>query len=147
MHVVYLFCHAREDDDTNPASLEFDNTGFVTASDLDYSPPWSTHPLVFLNGCQTAAFSPEALSPFVIKFVRDREAAGVIGTEAPVWERLAAEFAEVFFRNFLTGKGAGESLLLARRILLSKLNPLGLSYTLYALAELNLQASSAAKPT
>ena len=100
--------------------------------------------MIFLNGCQTAAFSPEAISPFVEKFVRDRAAAGVIGTEAPVWERLAAEFAEVFFRRFLGGTPAGKSLLLARRILLSKLNPLGLTYTLYALAELDLKAGSAA---
>jgi len=33
--------------------------------------PLTHHPLFFLNGCNTAAFSPDALSPFIRKLVRD----------------------------------------------------------------------------
>src|SRR5579862_6245894 len=47
-------------------------------------------------GCNTAAFSPDALSPFISKFIRDCAAAGAIGTEIPVWEQLAGEVARLF---------------------------------------------------
>jgi len=43
--------------------------------------PWPRHPLVFLNGCKTAAYSPETMSPFFKKLIDDRQAAGIIGTE------------------------------------------------------------------
>jgi hypothetical protein len=94
--------------------------------------------LVFLNGCGTAGFNPEATSPFIEKFVRDRKAAGVVGTEIPVWEQLASEFARRFLLKFLGGSTAGMSLLSARRELLSQNNPLGLAYTLYGPAHLKL---------
>jgi hypothetical protein len=116
----------------------------ITAADLDADKRWSRRPLFFLNGCGTAAFSPDALSPFITKLVRDRGAAGVVGTETPVWEALAVEMAERFFDRFLDGAPAGQSLLEARLALLAQNNPLGLSYVLYAAADLTIDGSGAA---
>jgi hypothetical protein len=96
---------------------------------------------VFLNGCGTLGFSPDALSPFIQKLVEDLGAAGVIGTEITVWEELATEVAQLFLEKFLDPEcaGAGDALLDVRRSLLAKKNPLGLVYTLYAPAHLKLK--------
>jgi hypothetical protein len=103
---------------------------------------WLRRPLVFLNGCNTAGYSPRALSRFFQKFVDDRAAAGVIGTEITVREQLACEMAKRFFMLFLNGMTAGPALLNARRALLAKNNPLGLVYTLYASAALKLKGAT-----
>jgi hypothetical protein len=94
---------------------------------------------VFLNGCFTAGFRPDALSPFISRLVEDRAASGVIGTEITVFEPFAAELALLFLARFLAGQSAGDALLEARRILLARRNPLGLVYTLYAAADLRLR--------
>lgn len=141
--VVYFYCH------TERVPNEIDPFIFVdagvppmgfTPSDLCVSRtgPWGNHPLVFLNGCQTAGFTPDALSPFIQTLVRDCGAAGVVGTEVTVWEVLAEEVAIGFLEAFLKGQPAGEALQGVRRRLLAKRNPLGLVYTLYASAELRL---------
>jgi hypothetical protein len=146
LDLIYLYCHARgglADPAIKPPYLELQEQtqtapGKINASALDYDKPWKHHPLVFLNGCGTVAFSPDALSPFIVTLVRDREASGVIGTEIPVWEQLASEVAIEFLNRFLAGQPAGEALLEVRRNLLARYNPLGLIYTLYGLAELAL---------
>jgi hypothetical protein len=146
LQVIYLYCHTRggrADPNLARPQLEFQGPqeaqpGIIRSADLDHNAPWPHHPLVFLNGCSTAAFSPDALSPFIEKLVEDRDAAGVIGTEVPVWEQLAMEVARRFLEAFLAGDAAGDALLIARRALLAQLNPLGLVYTLYASADLRL---------
>ena len=143
---IYFYCHARggeADPTVNPPYLEVrvkddPQPGIIEPSELSYDHKWDHHPLVFLNGCGTVGYSPDALSPFIEKLVQDRGAAGVVGTEIPVWEALASEFAKLFVEAFLKGTGAGEALLQARRALLAQGNPLGLVYTLYAAAELSL---------
>jgi hypothetical protein len=142
--LVYLFCHARggKDDPTiRPPALVFRDAGPLSqirpgalASGLSLS----HHPLVILNGCNTAVFSPDALSPFIRTLVRDAQAAGALGTEIPVFEVLASEVARLFLGRFLRGEPAGDALLAVRRDLLARGNPLGLAYTLYAVAELRL---------
>lgn len=144
LDVIYFYCHARgglADPTIKPVCLELQEDakakpGRITAAQLAFKPKWEHNPLVFLNGCSTAAFSPDALSPFVRTFVRDRGAAGVIGTEIPVHETLAGDVAYGFLTRFLGGKKAGEALLAVRRDLLENANPLGLVYTLYAYADL-----------
>ena len=91
-----------------------------------------------MNGCKTANYSPEALSPFLRSFVDQLGASGLIGTEITVWDLFAAEFGQLFFKSFLDGETAGVALARARRILLAKNNPLGLIYTLHASADLRL---------
>lgn len=140
---VYLYCHAYASREENyfPPFLDFGSSkqpAEITSDQLDYEIPWQHNPLVFLNGCGTAGFNPEAISPFIEKFVQERRAGGVIGTEIPVWEELATEFSRRFLKNFLTGISVGSALLLARRELLAQNNPLGLAYTLYGPTELKL---------
>lgn len=141
--IVYLYCHAHDEVDRAFAPhLGFASTvgGAVEqlrAADLR-EVTWRNNPLVFLNGCGTIAFSPQAVSPFVNKFLDDFGAAAMLGTEARVFEELAGDVALEFFRVFLTGQGAGAALLRARRVLLSRHNPLGLIYTLFGSSSLRL---------
>lgn len=147
LDVIYFYCHARgglADPGVKPPCLELHDLTVlaperINATHLYHKQAWDHYPLVILNGCGTVGFSPDALSPFVIRFVRDRGAAGVLGTEIPVWEQLATAVARDFLRRFLAGEGAGPALLAVRRELLAERNPLGLVYTLYAPAELALQ--------
>jgi hypothetical protein len=150
--VVYFYCHARGgvvDPTVSPPCLELQEAaqtakaGRITAPDFNAKQPWAHHPLVFLNGCGTAAFSPDALSPFIRTFVRDRGAAGIVGTEITIWEQLAGEAAVRFLEAFLDGQTAGKAMLLLRRALLAQNNPLGLAYTLYASADLALHRGAA----
>jgi hypothetical protein len=148
---IYLYCHAyaSHEEDFFPPFLEFGETvkpARIRSEQLDYATPWLHNPLVFLNGCGTAGFNPEAISPFIEKFVRDRRAAAVIGTEIPVWEQLAAEFARCFLESFLKGSSAGKALLRARRELLAQNNPLGLVYTLYGPAHLKIAKDGKCQP-
>lgn len=100
---------------------------------------WTRHPIVLLNGCGTAAFSPQAVSRFIRAFVDDRRAAAVLGTEAAIADQLGAEVGQLFLAPFLEGRSsAGEALLAARRSLLARHNPLGLSYTLYGSSDLRV---------
>jgi hypothetical protein len=146
LDVIYFYCHARGgtyDPSIDPPCLELQENAQTTARHLTsdqftYSLPWDHEPLVILNGCSTAGFSPDALSPFIEKFVIDRGASGVLGTEVPVHEPLAGEMALEFLRRFLAGHPAGLALLEVRRLLLNRRNPLGLVYTLYADSRLTL---------
>lgn len=100
---------------------------------------WPRHPLVFLNGCETAAIEPRVLMHFVDAFA-NAGAAGVIGTEVPVWEALATEVGEGFLRRFLQeGLSVGEAIRAVRLELLARYNPLGLVYTVYASADLRFK--------
>jgi hypothetical protein len=146
LDVIYFYCHARGgkyDPAIDPPCLELqesDQTAArrLTSDQFAYSIAWEHDPLVILNGCSTAGFSPDALSPFIEKFVIDRGASGVLGTEVPVHEPLAGEMAVEFLRRFLAGRPAGPALLEVRRLLLGRRNPLGLVYTLYADSRLTL---------
>lgn len=143
--LVYLYCHAEGGADTGIVQpvLRFRppdsgaREGRIRAAQIAGS-PWDHHPLVVLNGCRTAAYRPDALSPFIERLTMDRHAAGVLATEIAVWEQLAGEVALHFLSSFVAGEAAGESLRSVRRALLAKRNPLGLAYTLYAHAGLRL---------
>jgi hypothetical protein len=140
---IYFYCHAVSDGGDGDPELIFrgpnegDRDGVITPDALR-GKRWTRHPLVFLNGCSTAAYSPEAMSPFFKKLIDDRDASGIIGTEIAVREQLAVEMARRFFKLFLDLTPAGDALLQARRALLAQNNPLGLVYTLYASADLKL---------
>jgi len=145
--LIYFYCHARggqvDPDRTYPPYLEFQaaggSAGQIRPQDFGGYPPWSQGPLVFLNACGTLGYSPDALSPFLKALVDGRRASGVLGTEVPVAEALAGDFAREFLSRFFGGTSAGRALLEARRVLLTKNNPLGLVYTLFAPADLNIE--------
>ena len=143
---IYLYCHAgggQTDPNGKDPHLLFQDEQAkpqkIRAGDFPLSPEWAHHPLVFLNGCGTLGYTPDALSPFIKKLVGDLGASGVIGTEITVWEELAIDVAEQFLERFLARSSAGDALLAVRRTLLNKKNPLGLVYTLYAPAHLKLK--------
>jgi CHAT domain-containing protein len=145
--IIYFYCHGRgeqkkADDPVLLSGLDFganvtDNQA-LTGVDFD-GDEWPDAPLVFMNGCDTAGFSPAAPSDLVTRFIHGRHASAVIGTEVTIWELLAGEMAGLFLKRFLAGTDAGKALLEARRELLAKRNPLGLVYTLYGSANLKLR--------
>jgi CHAT domain-containing protein len=97
-----------------------------------------SQPLLFLNGCETAAVEPAQLPDFAGAFVR-AGAGGVIGTETTVFEPMATVFAEKCWREFLVnGRSIGEAVRLARLALLGKGDPLGLVYTAFMLPSVKL---------
>lgn len=147
LDLLYFYCHADAGADTDTAArLMFGATPTeLLPRDLD-GDAWPNRPLVFLNGCGTLTYGPTALSPFITTLVRDRRAAGVIGTEIAIWEALAAEAAGVFLAAFINGATAGDALFAVRHSLLKKCNPLGLVYTLYAAARLKLADPAPSSP-
>jgi hypothetical protein len=100
-------------------------------------------PLVFINGCHTAALSPEDVVTFVDAFA-GIHAAGVIGTEIAVAQPTASEFARNFYSYLTTAsvagrRPAGQALYMARIDLLAKGNVSGLVYTPFCSMDLVLQ--------
>jgi hypothetical protein len=143
--LLYLYCHAGYDDpDPDPVLRVKDASdpmeGLIAAGDLAGA-AFRSQPFVFINGCRTAGFSPKALSPFLTTLVTDRNASGLVGTEIDVWEQLAVEVGRAFLDRLCNQPGmtAGRALRETRLDLLKKGNPLGLAYTLYALADLRLR--------
>jgi hypothetical protein len=139
--LVYFYCHG-----VDRGSVPFIRVGAESGQDyiatdnfLNYDIDWSaTRPLVIINGCHTAALSPERALDFVRAFVEDTVAAGVIGTEITVFEPLAQTFAETFLAGFVAGLPLGRAVRQARLTLLGQQNPLGLVYIPYAYAGLRL---------
>jgi hypothetical protein len=104
-------------------------------------------PLVFINGCRSANLTPGQMVSFVTAFT-GAGASGVIGTEVNVTLPIAIEFAERVFEriNQPAAPGAaqrvpiGEAIRQVRWDLANKGNLLGLAYTPYCLADLQLVA-------
>ncbi|MEP7344706.1 MAG: CHAT domain-containing protein, partial [Gemmatimonadaceae bacterium] len=145
LHLLYFYCHGRHEEDETWL-------GIGTASKEDklksgdlvaFQVRWPSHPLVFINGCQTVDLTPDDLVPFLETF-SFMEAAGVVGTEIAVPEPLAQEFALGFLAPFLGGEvRVGPLTRQMRLALLEKYNPLGLGYTPYCSADLQLHVRAA----
>ena len=149
--IAYMYCHAeggRGSGRDRPVlrfrAADATAEGVISAPELA-APPWSHRPVVILNGCRTAAFSPDALSPFITKLVADRHAGALIGTEIAVWDQLARFVGYELLRRLLDGEAIGTALLGIRRQLLTNRNPLGLAYTLYGVADLRMIRPVAAR--
>jgi serine/threonine protein kinase len=100
-----------------------------------------SRPLVFINGCHTAALEPQQLFDFVSALAENASAGGVVGTEITNFEPLAGTFATACLRRFLAGETLGEAIRAARLDLLQAGNPLGLIYTPFAMPSLRLVAA------
>ncbi len=99
---------------------------------------WKTRrPLIFINGCHTANLEPGHLLNFVTTFVA-AGASGVIGTEISVVLPVAVEIAHELLARLARGIPVGQALLEVRWKLANKGNLLGLAYTPYCLADLNI---------
>lgn len=141
--LVYFYCHGGLTEDHLPYILVGDpahERGITRDNLRARNIRWQTvRPLVFINGCHTAAVEPEQAISLVTGFVDTAWAAGVIGTEISVFEPLATEFAEHFLRAFASERHSlGEAVRRARLALLARSNPLGLVYLPFALSTLRL---------
>jgi hypothetical protein len=138
--IVYFYCHGGYSNDAPYLQVGADGEGLIHPETLKLDLRWKDpQPLVFVNGCETAAVAPEQAFQFVRSLVETHNAAGVIGTEITVFEPLASTFAEEFFDRFLVRKRPlGEAVRGARLALLKRGNPLGLVYVPFALAGLHL---------
>lgn len=136
--VVYFYTHGGQDAAGSPY-LEVGAGDQVKENDFDaWAVDLSQHrPLVVFNACESADYSPDNFEN-LIKLFCDRGAAGVIGTQCETKENLARFLMVQFFQAFLNKKTAGEALFDARQTLLHKLDPRGLAYGLFALAEVKL---------
>jgi hypothetical protein len=158
--LIYFYCHGRTAKlgdagvDLETPYLEIGHDEMLGTGDLNAwaaTGAWQRKrwqevpPLIFINGCHTAALSPEQLVTFVNAFA-GAEAAGVIGTEIAVAQPVASEFAQRFYQHLLGGPGAvapsgapaGQALRRARLDLLAKGNVAGLVYTAFCSMDLTL---------
>jgi hypothetical protein len=141
-HLVYLFCHGVVSNGVSAIRVGPGGSAVISSTTIgDDRMYWpDTRPLVFLNGCRTAALEPRFSMNFVDAFVRDANAAGVVGTEVTIVEWLGETFGELFLDAwFRPGIGVGHALRQARLDLMSRGNPLGLVYVAYAAPELRLE--------
>ncbi|HEX5724793.1 MAG TPA: C25 family cysteine peptidase [Longimicrobiaceae bacterium] len=143
--IVYFYCHGGMQGSTPYLLVGGKDEGYLDVTNFGDGIAWpEPGPLVFINGCQTAALEPEKAFDFVSTLVESANAAGVIGTEITVFEPLATEFAEEFLRRFVVPDaqgetlGVGEAVRRARLALLQRGNPLGLVYLPFAMAGLRL---------
>lgn len=118
-----------------------DSGEYIDGSNLrSYGILWkNTHPLVFINGCETAALFPDNAIRLVNSFIHTGSS-GVIGTEITIFESLARDFAEECLRLFITEElSIGEAIRRTRLKLLKQGNPLGLVYTPFVIPSLCLK--------
>ena len=143
--IVYFYCHGGSRDGVPYLQIGSPEELVITRDSLRFANiDWDeSRPLVFINGCKTAAVEPSQAIEFVSALI-DSSASGVVGAEISLFEPLACEFAENFLHHFLRGDHVAEAIRRSRLTLLSKLNPLGLVYTTYALATLHLEDQPAA---
>ena len=138
--VLYFYTHGGFDEKAGYAFLTVGTGERIAYIDLE---AWSVRldersPLVVLNACESASYTPERFEN-LIHFFYSHGAAGVIGTQCEVRELLANAFSLRFFEAFVNNVPAGEALYAARRGLLYESNdPRGLAYSLFAAAEVTL---------
>jgi hypothetical protein len=140
--VIYFYCHGGLLQNGIPFISVGDKTGdwLTTTSLFDNRIRWrNNRPLVFINGCHTAAVTPKYALNFVQAFIQTSNAAGVVGTEITIFEPIAITFAEECLKQFLQGnKTLGEAVRGARLKMLQEGNPLGLVYIPYAVPSLKV---------
>lgn len=144
--ILYLGCHAVT---TDPSSTQHEivlaheptaaphhlKLGAINRYFYENGPRAKVGPLVFMNACGGAAVIPTGVTSFPLFFMKENFS-GYIGTETIIPDRTAAALAKQFFKHFLDGRTLGESLLLARRHLLDRGDPLGILYTAYAASDM-----------
>jgi hypothetical protein len=135
--LIYFYCHGGRH--STRVWLGIGKKERLSPPDLHaWGVEWPiVHPLVFINGCETAAITPDDLLPFNRILARG-EAAGVIGTEISIPEVFGRHCGKEFLRDFVDGASVGTAIRALRLRLLQGYNPLGLIYTPYCSATLSL---------
>jgi hypothetical protein len=138
--IVYLYGHGGTSGETPHFDVGAGDNGPILRVSLRGRADWrATRPLVFLNGCDSAALAPDSAFSYATGFLQTAHASAVIGTEIAVFERLAVTFAEEWMQRFVVQRQSlGEALLGARMALLEQGVPLGLVYLAFGPAELRL---------
>jgi hypothetical protein len=137
-HILYFYAHGGSDDFDSPF-LEVGQSDQIKLIDLDAWDVWlDSQPLMFLNTCESAEYAPDSFEN-LIKYFCSIGAAGVVGAQCDLRELLATDFATKFFQRFFQQVPAGKALYEARRALLNdQLDPRGLTYSLFAAADVRL---------
>ncbi|MBO3752683.1 hypothetical protein J5X84_42100 [Streptosporangiaceae bacterium NEAU-GS5] len=137
--LAYFYCHGRGTPDDAWIEVGRDEAIYpqdiATWAVVDWVPRdehWSTtRPLVILNGCHTAELTPNSPVNFV-DGLSSAGAAGIVGTEITVSQRLAGEAVELMLEGLISRQlPVGQALHRMRSRLLAKGNLLGLAYTAY----------------
>lgn len=132
-HLVYLYCHGGVLTDGTPylsLGQPQDPAGYLLPTALK-GPRWRSGPLVVMNGCRTAALSPEQQLTFVNILLRYRGASAVVGSEVVVYEGLACDYLTALLTAMFHGASLGAATRRARLDVLAGGNPLGLAYTTF----------------
>ncbi len=144
LHLVYMYCHGGMRRQVPYVELGAPGSAGLTRNFLRTHRPWSPPPprsVVFINGCHTTKVGPKQILSLASGFVREANAAGVIGTELTVFEPLACAFAEAMLPGLLNGeRSVGGAVRHARLELLREPNPLGLVYVPFLAADTRLVA-------
>ncbi len=140
--VVYLYGHGGTEGGSPYFEVGTGADGPIIRASLRGKANWKqTHPLVFLNGCHSAALSPSAAFSYATGFLQTAHASAVLGTEIAVFESLAVAFAEECLRRFVTDRRPlGEAVLGTRIALLERGVPLGLAYLAFGPTDVRLAA-------
>lgn len=157
MDIAYLYCHGgyhKMARNALPSSVLRFGTAFLHPVDVgswrrsaDFwpRPHWPDRkPLVVLNGCNTTELTTATLSNFVDAFVNRAGAAGVIGTEVAVEQGMAGWALELLIQHIVTGHtSVGDALRRVRWLMINRGNTMGLAYTMYCMAGLQLRSATA----
>ncbi|MGH9178133.1 MAG: hypothetical protein ACRD0N_06225, partial [Acidimicrobiales bacterium] len=139
--VVYLYGHGGRQGRAAFFEVGSGQDGPIIRASLRGKADWrATRPLVFLNGCHSAALAPDAAFSYATGFLQTAHASAVVGTEIAVFEKLATAFAEDSLRRFVTERQPlGQAVRGARLALLEQGVPLGLVYLAFGPSELHLE--------
>jgi hypothetical protein len=159
--LVYFYCHGERPGVSDPGVpsalrrqqtyLGIDGHEKLTPTDftgwvlqwqrLEGRRVWDgVRPLIFINACHSAEINPDTLVSYLDAFVGTAHAAGVIGTEVRVNQKLAMDVAAEFLGRFLRGWTVDLALHAVRTDYLARGNLLGLVYTPYCMADLSLSS-------
>jgi hypothetical protein len=113
-------------------------SSLIRSIKLDVKPRRNPKPLIVLNACGASTIDPTNSVSFPSLFLENHNP-GVLGTEIVIPDRVATAFSKAFYTKLLSGATLGESVLHARRQLWEEhSNPLGLTYSLYGNADLQV---------
>jgi len=140
-HVLYFFCHGIFSGRITYIQVGPPKSRGISRDQLRQKRiRWrKTRPLVFINGCHTAALNPDRAMDLVGGFIDTSHAAGVIGTEITNFVQVATVFGEECLKRFMVeGQTIGEAVRGARLAVLQQGNPLGLIYVPYVMTGLKM---------
>lgn len=118
-HIVHFIGHGEADEDGSRIFLERDDgtADSVPADEFAEMVGGPTVGLVVLNACQSAA-ALELFNGAAHEVLR-RGVPAVIGTQAPILDRNAIEFARAFYESWASGETLERALAYARRLIRS----------------------------